>query len=57
MNHESGVLFFVKLVKQLIGNELCYFNFKKKCIVNLKGGVMSTSLCNLFVFRDLYYKV
>jgi hypothetical protein len=27
------------------------------CIVNLRGDVMNTSLCNLFGLRDLYYKV
>jgi hypothetical protein len=27
------------------------------CIVNFRGGVMSTSLCNLFVLRGLYHKV
>jgi hypothetical protein len=27
------------------------------CIVNLRDGVMSTSLCNLFGLRDIYYEV
>jgi hypothetical protein len=27
------------------------------CIVNLRGGVMNTSLCNLFVLRVLCHKV
>ncbi len=27
------------------------------CVVNLRDGVMSTSLCNLFGFRGLCYKV
>jgi hypothetical protein len=27
------------------------------CIVNLRGGVMNTGLCNLFGLKGLYYKV
>ncbi len=27
------------------------------CVVNLRDGVMNIGLCNLFGFRDLYYKV
>ncbi len=27
------------------------------CVVNLRGGVMSTSLCNLFGLKGLCYKV
>jgi hypothetical protein len=34
---------------------MCCFLFLY--VVNLKGGVMSTGLCNLFGFRGLCYKV
>jgi hypothetical protein len=27
------------------------------CVVNLRDGVMNTSLCNLFRLRDLCYKM
>jgi len=37
------------------GVEVCVFFFV--CIVNLRGGVMSTGLCNLFVLKGLYHKV
>ncbi len=55
MDQEKGLWFFVKIMK--LNGELkcvcvCFF-----CIVNLRGGVMSTGLCNLFVFRGLYHKL
>jgi len=31
--------------------------FSFLCVVNLRGGVMSTSLCNLFGLNGLCYKV
>jgi hypothetical protein len=31
----------------------CFF----LCVVNLKGGDMSTGLCNIFGFKGLYYKM
>jgi hypothetical protein len=34
-----------------------FFFFFFYCIVNLRGGVMSIGLCNLFGLRGLYYNV
>jgi hypothetical protein len=34
---------------------VCCFLFL--CVVNLKGGVMSIGLCNLFELRGLCYKM
>ncbi len=34
---------------------MCCFLFL--CVVNLKGGVMSIGLCNLFELRGLCYKM
>ncbi len=37
--------------------ELKCLVFLLLCVVNLKDGVMSIGLCNLFGLKDLYYKV
>ncbi len=42
----------------VVNGELkCVICFCFLDIINLKGGVMSTGSCNLFVFRGLYHKV
>jgi len=45
-----------KTCETVIGELKCVV-FLILCVVNLRDGVMSTSLCNLFELRDLYYKV
>jgi hypothetical protein len=42
---------------EIVIGELKCVVFLLSCVVNLKDGVMSIGLCNLFGFRDLYYKV
>jgi hypothetical protein len=42
---------------EAITGELKCVVFLLLCVVNLKDGVMSTSLCNLFGLKDLCYKV
>jgi hypothetical protein len=56
VDHVKGLWLFVKLVKQSNG-ELKRVVFLLLCVVNLRDGVMSTDLCNLFGLRDLCYKV
>jgi hypothetical protein len=42
---------------EVVIRELNCVVFLLLCVVNLRDSVMSTGLCNLFGFRDLYYKV
>ncbi len=42
---------------ETINGELKCVVFLLLCVVNLRDGVMSTSLCNLFGLKGLCYKV
>ncbi len=42
---------------EAVTGELKCVVFLLLCVVNLKDGVMNTSLCNLFLLKDLCYKV
>jgi hypothetical protein len=42
---------------EAINGELKCVVFLLLCVVNLRDGVISISLCNLFKFKGLHYKV
>ncbi len=58
MDHGGGgeAMVFCKTY-EAVTKELNCVVFLLICVVNLKDGVMSIGLCNLFGLRDLCYKM
>ncbi len=53
---KGGLWFFCKTCEIVIRKLKCVV-FLLLCVVNLKDGVMNTGFCNLFGFKDVYYKM
>jgi hypothetical protein len=55
-SYKGRVVVLCKNREAIIG-ELKYVVFLFLCVVNLRDGAMSTSLCNSFGLRDLCYQM
>ncbi len=55
-SYEGGLWFFVRLVRQSLGELICVV-FPFPYFIKLKDGVKNTGLCSLSGLRDLCYQM